>query len=392
MKIPKKSILVPSISITTGIIAYLILSGTFFLSVNPLSGIVEATSYGSFSYVTKMLNYENSEVSYNMEDMYNLTHLYDFSDKGHFGRKEGSLESEIGLYGQSLRWPGGQIIVEDLDIVDMSFTIEAWIYPTSNDTIALAGCETIYPYILRAQNGSMQYQYSGGPSTLYSNQSVELNIWTHVALVYDAFSGVAKWYLNGSEQGSKLVGMNRDWDGQWAIGRLRPDYLAFEWKGNIDEFRIYKDRAPRQSVIQEDLKTSIAHKLTLIGLTPNSDVAELWYPNGEFSRAHMLEETADENGQVEFSVYSFSRSISYNGVLKVYRSERIHASPITEFFWEDVYHFSVYSPLNETTIAAFAAGLIMTVPSVLMMIHRYTRKHRESARMHRASEIIREEK
>ena len=381
MKILKNSILVPSISITTGIIAYLILSGTFFPSFNPLGGIVDASGYGSFSYVTNMLNYETSEVSYNMEDMYNRTHLYDFSGKGHFGRIEGSLESEIGFYGQSLRWPGGQVLVEDLDIVDMSFTIEAWIYPTSNDSIALTGCETIYPFIFKAQNGSMRYQYSGGPSVLYSNQPVELNAWTHVALVYNASSGVAKWYLNGNEHGSKLIDTVRDWDGQWAIGRMRTPYAwTYEWRGKIDEFRIYKGRALKQSEIQEDLETSIVHKLTLTGLTPYSDEAELWYPNGEFAEAHMLEETADENGLVEFSVYTFSgRSTSYNGVLKVHRSGRTYVSPVTEFFWEDIYHFSVHAPITETMIAAFTAGLIMTVPPVLMIIQRHTRKHRESS-------------
>jgi len=139
MKILKSSILVPSISVSTGVIAYLILSGTFFSGFNPLRGIVEATSYGSFRYVTNMLNYETSEVSYDMEDMHNAMHLYDFSGKGHLGRMEGSLESEIGLYGQSLRWPSGQIIGENLSIVGMSFTLEAWIYPTSNEPLALAG-------------------------------------------------------------------------------------------------------------------------------------------------------------------------------------------------------------------------------------------------------------
>lgn len=375
MKILKSFILVPSISIATGIIAYLILSGTFFPNFNALSGIVEATSYGSFSYVTNILNYETSEVSYNMEDLYNSTHLYDFSDKGNFGRKVGSLESEIGLYGRSLGWPGGQVIGEDLDIVDMSFTIEAWIYPTSNDPIALVGCETIYPFILKAQNGSMQYQYSGGLSVVYSNQSVELNAWTHVALVYDASSGVAKWYLNGSEQGSKKIDTIRDWDGKWAIGRVRPDFLTFEWKGNIDEFRIYKDRVLEQSEIQEDLKTSIAHKLTLTGLTANSDVAQLWYPDGEFAEMYKLEEVADEKGQVEFNVYSFSgRTRHYSGIIKVLRSGRTYTSPVLEFSWEDAYHFSVYTYLTETVIAALVSSLIIIVPSTLLIIYRHTRK------------------
>jgi len=378
VKILKNSILVPSISVSAGIIAYLILSGTFFPSFKPLRGMVEATAYGSFGYVTNMLNYETTEVSYNMEDMYNLTHLYDFSDRGHFGRTEGSLESEIGPYGQSLQWPSGQIIGEDLDIVDMRFTLEAWIYPTSSDSLALAGCETIYPYILKAQNGSMQYQYSGGPSVFYSDTSVQLNSWTHVALVYDAVSGVAKWYLNGSEQGSEPVGQTRDWDGLWAIGRVRPDYTLFEWRGRIDEFRIYKGKARKQSEIQEDMRTKIARKLILTGLTPNSDVAQLWYPNGEFAKAHMLKQTADSNGQVEFNVYSFSgRFEYYDGILRVLRSGRTYTSPLMELSWGDVYFFSLQAPLSETQIAIIIAGALAIVPSALMMIRRYIHKRRK---------------
>jgi len=376
MKILKSSILVPSISVSAGIIAYLILSGTFFPSFNPLKGIAEATGHGSFRYVVNMLNYETSEVSYNMEDMYNSTHLYDFSDRGHFGRKDG-LESEIGLYGRSLQWQNGQIIGEDLDIVDMSFTLEAWIYPTSNDSLALAGCETIYPFILKAQNGSMQYQYSGGPSVLYSNQSVELNTWTHVALVYDAVSGIAKWYLNGSEQGINPVGQGIDWDGRWAIGRMRPDYTSFEWRGKIDEFRIYKGRVLTQDKIQEDMRTSIAHKLILTGLTPNSDVAQLWYPDGEFAQAHMLQQTADEQGQVEFSVYSFSgRTEHYMGILKVLRSGQVYSSSLLQFSWEDIYFFSIQVTLTETQIAILIALAIAIVPSTFMMIRRYIYQRR----------------
>jgi len=378
MKILKSSILVPSISVSAGIIAYLVLSGTFFLSFNPLNGIAKATSHGSFRYVVNMLNYETSEVSYNMEDMYNSTHLYDFSDRGHFGRKDGGLESEIGLYGQSLRWSSGQIVGEDLDIVDMSFTLEAWIYPTSSDSLALAGCETIYPFILKAQNGSMQYQYSGGPAVFYSNTSVQLNGWTHVALVYDAVSGIAKWYLNGSEQGSESVGQTGDWDGLWAIGRMRLDYTLFEWRGKIDEFRIYKGSVLTQDKIQEDMGTSIVHKLILTGLTPNSDVAQLWYPGGEWAQAHMLQQTADEHGQVEFSVHSFSgRTEPYDGILKVLRSGQTYTSPLLEFSWDDVYHFSLQPVFTEAQIAILVAVAIAIVPSALMMIRRYIHKRRK---------------
>jgi len=382
MKRLRISILVPSVSVSASVIAYLILSGTLFPTFNPLNGIVGATSHGSFRYISNMLYYESSEVSYNMEDMYEVDYLYDFSDKGHFGKLEGSLEPGIGWYGQSLRFLSGQIIGEDLDIVNMSFTLEAWVYPTSSDSIALAGCEIIYPFIIKAQNGSMQYQYDGGSAVFYSNQSVELNAWTHVALSYDYSSSIAKWYLNGSEQGSKLIGGSKDWDGRWAIGRMRPDYTPLEWKGKIDEFRIYKDKVLTQAQIQEDMRTSIAHKLTLYGLTPNSDVAQLMYSDVEFPGAYMRQQTADAKGQVEFNVYSFSdRTEPYNGILKVLRSGQTYTSALLEFSWEDVFLFSLQATFTETQIAILVAVAIAIVPSALMIIHRkiYPRRKRSES-------------
>lgn len=376
LKIPSRSISVPSVSVISGVIVYLILSGTVIQGFNPLKDVVEASSYGSFSYVTSLLLYETTEVSFNMEDTYNSTYLYDFSLNEHFGRKNGSLEFETGIYGKSLRWPTGQIIVEDLDITGMSFTIEAWIYPTSEDVISLVGTEDIYPFIRKEINGSMLFQYSGGVAALYSNQAVVLNAWTHVALVYDVVSGVAKWYLNASEQGSKEVGP-RVWDGRWSIGRMGPDYSSNEWKGKIDEFRIYKGNARTQSEVEEDMKTSIAHKLIVTGLTP-SDVAQLWYSDGEFARLHMLQQDSDAEGKAEFNVYSFSgRRTSYTGILKVLHSDITYTSSILNLSWGDVYHFSLREPFSEVQIAVLVAGLIIIVPSTLMVIHRYISRRRK---------------
>jgi len=377
MKTLSNSHLVVFTSIIMGLMVYLLLSGTFVQGFNPLKGVVEMTTTGSFTYLTNELYYETSAVSYNMEDMYNSTHLYDFSLNNRFGNKTGSLEFESGFYGRSLRWLSGQIVGPDLDIIDMSFTVEAWIYPTSQENIALAG-SPLYPYILKSTNGSMQYVLGGGtpPPSLYSNQPVNLNAWTHVALVYDAPSGIAKWYLNATEQGSKWVGTTKDWDGKWSIGRMWPDQVAYEWKGKIDEFRLYKGEAQTQTKILQDMNTPIMHKLTLTGLTPNSDMVQLWYtvsnPYG------MLQQTADADGKVVFNVYSFNGGEpSHTGVLKVIRGPKTYTSPSLEFKWEDVYSFDVHSNYTEGQIALFLATLVIIVPSGLLITSRYVSKHRK---------------
>jgi hypothetical protein len=197
-------------------------------------------------------------------------------------------------------------------------------------------------------------------------------------LVYDFNSRIARWYLNGSEQGWKQV-LPRDWDGKWIIGRFKPDLDTFEWKGKIDEFRVYKG-VLTPSRIQEVMKTSIGKKLTVYGLTPHSDVAELWYPDGEYAEAHRLQETADANGTVEFNVYSFSGgSSSFIGVFKVIRSGRTYSSSPLELSWGDVYFFSVQPILNETQMALLVAVLVAVVPSALMLIRGYFhRRHKGS--------------
>jgi len=384
MKKPASSVLVLTISIIISIISFLILSGTLIQGFNPLAGIVEATSYGSFEYVTNLFYNETSTVSYNMEDMYNSTHLYDFSEQQYYGRKDGSLEFDNGIYGRSLRWGSGQIVVEDLDIVDTSFTIEAWIYPTSQRALSLAGAgsaEVAFPFIWKAENGSMQYQYGGGSAILYSNQTVGLNVWTHVALVYDGFSGIAKWYLNGSEQGFKNVGLNRDWDGLWSIGRMGPNRTAYEWNGMIDEFRIYKGEARTQEEIRDDMKLPISHKLTLTGLVPNSDVVQLWSRDEEVASVPLLQETADASGRVRLNVYSFSGgSPFYKATLRVIRSGRVYVLSNTDFAWGDVYHFSLTTYFSEAMIAALISALIMIVPSASFIIYRRLHGRHKRAR------------
>jgi hypothetical protein len=119
------------------------------------------------------------------------------------------------------------------------------------------------------------------------------------------------------------------------------------------------------------MKTSIAHKLVMTGLTPTSDVVELWYPNGEFALTHRLQKTADEKRQVEFNVYQFSDRVPYyNGMLKVVRAGRTYTSPILEFEWEDVYHFSLLKNFSETLIAALVSVLIIIIPTALLLIYR----------------------
>jgi hypothetical protein len=378
------SVLIPVASIVAGVLVFLILTGILIPSFSPLREVAAASSPASFNFVTNLFYYETSEVSFNMEDMYNSTHLYDFSGKNHFGLKSPSIQFASGIYGQALQWPTGQIVVEDLGIVSMSFTLEAWIYPTTEGGSTLAGAGSSstlpYPYIARDLNGSMRYVSTGGDAgSLYSSQPVPLNSWTHVAMLYDVSTGNAKWYLNAVEQGSKFMGTDRRWSGRWTIGRIGPNMLTSEWKGRIDEFRLYKGVALSQTKIQEDMNTSIGHKLTVTGLTPNSDIAQLWYTDGEFARTHMLQQTADTEGKAEFNVYSWSGRVTpYNGIIRVSHAGRTYSSQTLRLNWEDVYNFSQDTNYTEALIASTVSGLIIVIPIAILLFNRFTAKRRKA--------------
>jgi len=101
--------------------------------------------------------------------------------------------------------------------------------------------------------------------------------------------------------------------------------------------------------------------------------------DGEYARLRMLEQYADSEGKVEFNVYSFSgrQIIPYTGILKVLRSGITYTSPILSLGWGDVYHFSLRKPFSEVQIAVLVAGLIIIVPSTLMVVHRYIGRRRK---------------
>lgn len=89
-----------------------------------------------------------------------------------------------------------------------SFTMSLWVYPTSLNGVIVSELESQVPdpgsgfqYTnIEVVNGFIKYRvYSGTP--ISSGQTVDLNKWYHIALVYDG--ATLKAYLNGVLQGSQ---------------------------------------------------------------------------------------------------------------------------------------------------------------------------------------------
>lgn len=121
--------------------------------------------------------------------------------------------------------------------------IDAWVFPTqSGGNMAVVGNDqnTGYWFGLSAQ-GKVRFKLN--PSTTYeSTGSIALNVWTHIAVSYDAESAAVRFFINGNLD--RLINVPQSWLG-WSYTDLRigadrsGNNPADFWFGRLDEVRIW---------------------------------------------------------------------------------------------------------------------------------------------------------
>ena len=140
------------------------------------------------------------------------------------GHYDGTLQNGVtfgtGLVGQAFSFDGvdDAVVVNDTPALNpTSITVEAWIKPDSapmgtlRDVVTKWGFDaTIDSYFLGLINttgvvkvqGAIGDGATGDPGV--SGGSVPLNVWSHIAMTYDAASGLNRVYLNGVAVGERV--------------------------------------------------------------------------------------------------------------------------------------------------------------------------------------------
>jgi hypothetical protein len=151
---------------------------------------------------------------------------------------------KFGTGSMSFNGTTGYLSIPDSTAFDLSsntFTIEAWVYQTSNSGNA------IYSYVVDKRGGGGTYGLllnSGVPSLMYGasmaealgTQAIPLNTWTHIAA--SVSSGTLRMYINGVQTYTTTgltfpVGTAPVWIG-------RPNTYGYYFAGYIDDLRITK--------------------------------------------------------------------------------------------------------------------------------------------------------
>jgi hypothetical protein len=192
------------------------------------------------------------------------TTVADVSGNGNTGTINRATWTSTGKHGSALNFNGTDAIVTinaspSLN-VSASMTLEAWIYPTAQQS----GWRTILQrevdaYFLNASNSTGNLRPSGGGTF---NGAVDyvggpsanpVNTWTHVALTYNGTT--LQLYVNGIQVSSKAMsGAIQTNSSPLRIGGNSPYGEYFN--GRIDEVRIY-NRALSQAEIQTDMSTPL---------------------------------------------------------------------------------------------------------------------------------------
>lgn len=155
---------------------------------------------------------------------------------------------------QSASFNGAQAIDVPYDAAlnTTDFTVELWAKAATIANGAISplynrGDFTIDGWLFFANNGSPIWTfrtYDGGTrNTINSTAPVVADVWTHLVGVYDSASTTTRFYVNGVEQGSGLVGTYTPNSSlPLRIGAAGNDTGAagnLAWKGGVDEVAVY---------------------------------------------------------------------------------------------------------------------------------------------------------
>jgi hypothetical protein len=238
----------------------------------------------------------------------------DVTGNEHDGAIEGGAEwFDNGRFGSALDFDGEEescvtiADAEDLRITE-ELTVEAWVRPHSvsdqpiiykdsyghkGHQLAIGLYETGKPEAFLAEG------YEGEYDSVEGSESLEANVWTHLAFTYDG--GKMRLYVNGELAASKAHSEGAPWgEGDLVIG-CNPNYPPERFEGLIDEVRVY-NRALSDAELRQTMNAGFPKAITEAATETEANDAIL---NG----------TADANGGETEYFFEYGPTKSYGSVV-----------------------------------------------------------------------------
>ena len=176
-----------------------------------------------------------------------------------------------------------------------TFTIEAWIYTDNGWRTIIDKGDYDFDFAKSNNNDKLAFYNRNTGHWSYSNSSVSINTWTHVAITLSG--GTLTFYINGTASGTASVATTQD-SGPMAIGMQSPESCQCNlFNGEMDEMRLW-NVARTQSEIQANMNKSIS---------PSSTGLAAYYQFNEGSGNTLTDATSNGNNAF-FSDGSYTNS------------------------------------------------------------------------------------
>ncbi|MCA9944991.1 MAG: hypothetical protein KC449_16010, partial [Anaerolineales bacterium] len=152
-----------------------------------------------------------------------------------------------GRYASGIQFDGVDdvLTIDDLDFVDQSFTISAWVQRDGSgqeEYIVSQGTAVTNEGLNIGFNSSDQFTCSFWGNSLTTSSSYTQTDWHHWSCAYDASSGTRTIYRDGVQVAQDTSATNYQGSGPLAIGWLAPSNSSTYFAGTLDELIIH-DRA-----------------------------------------------------------------------------------------------------------------------------------------------------
>ena len=235
----------------------------------------------------------------------------DVTGNGHTATIEGAEWTDRGKYGSALKFNGTSscVTVPESSELDFSeeFTLESWVKPEGelhHDPIVFKEGAGFPSYALgigiphSAKAEGVIGQEGEGHENVYSSESLEAKVWSHLALTYDGAK--LRLYVNGELVATEAVeNTDSGSPGPLTIGcdALYGNYF----KGRIDELRIY-NRALSEAELRQTMNAGFPMAITEAATEVEANDAIL---NG----------TADANGGETEYFFEYGPTESYGSVV-----------------------------------------------------------------------------
>jgi hypothetical protein len=190
----------------------------------------------------------------------------DLTGNGHTGTIEGPEWTDRGKYGKALSFDGENdcVTVPESSELDLGeeFTLESWVKPEGelkHDPIVFKEGEGFPSYALGIgipHSGKAEGvigQEGKGHENIYSSESVQAKVWSHLALTYDGAK--LRLYVNGELVADETV-ENPDSGSPGPLTIGCDELYGTYFKGKIDEVRVY-NRALDASEVATDKAAAI---------------------------------------------------------------------------------------------------------------------------------------